>query len=92
MQSLKHIVKDRGNQMSANTTGAPYRADHVGSLLRPASVKQARKAHFEDGAMPADELRAIEDEAIRPFEDEGRDISGGSRKFTVEGHSRGTRQ
>ena len=65
MQSLKHIVKDRGNQMSANTTGAPYRADHVGSLLRPASVKQARKAHFEDGAMPADELRAIEDEAIR---------------------------
>ena len=45
-------------------TGAPYRADHVGSLLRPESVKKARKAHFEDGSMTADALRAVEDEAI----------------------------
>lgn len=43
---------------------APYRADHVGSLLRPESVKKARKAHFEDGTMSAEDLRAIEDEAI----------------------------
>lgn len=49
--------------MSQST--APFRADHVGSLLRPASVKAARKAHLEDGTMDAEELRAIEDEAIR---------------------------
>lgn len=43
----------------------PYRADHVGSLLRPESVKAARKAHFEDHRMEAAELAWIEDEAIR---------------------------
>lgn len=43
---------------------APYRADHVGSLLRPDSVKAARKAHFEDGTMEPEALREIEDRAI----------------------------
>lgn len=43
----------------------PYRADHVGSLLRPASVKAARKAHFEDRTLDAAGLAAVEDEAIR---------------------------
>lgn len=43
----------------------PYRADHVGSLLRPAVVKAARKRFFEDRAIDAEELRDIEDEAIR---------------------------
>ncbi|MXN67179.1 5-methyltetrahydropteroyltriglutamate--homocysteine S-methyltransferase [Stappia sp. GBMRC 2046] len=43
----------------------PYRADHVGSLLRPESVKAARKKRFEDKQMSAEELRAIEDDAIR---------------------------
>ena len=38
----------------------PFRADHVGSLLRPQRVLDARAAN-----LPADELRAIEDEAIR---------------------------
>lgn len=41
----------------------PFRADHVGSLLRPANLLAAR-AEFKAGALPADELRAIEDEAI----------------------------
>ena len=49
--------------MSA-ATGAPYRADHVGSLQRPAALRAARKRHFDDGALGAEELRAIEDEAI----------------------------
>lgn len=44
---------------------APYRADHVGSLLRPDSVKAARKAHFEDKTLSAEGLKAVEDEAIR---------------------------
>jgi len=43
----------------------PFRADHVGSLLRPDSVKAARKAHHEDGTLDAEGLRATEDEAIR---------------------------
>ncbi len=43
----------------------PYRADHVGSLLRPAAVKEARKRFYEDHAIDAAELKAVEDEAIR---------------------------
>jgi 5-methyltetrahydropteroyltriglutamate--homocysteine methyltransferase len=42
----------------------PFRADHVGSLLRPAALTEARAAAAE-GRLPADELRAAEDDAIR---------------------------
>ncbi|MCI5073858.1 5-methyltetrahydropteroyltriglutamate--homocysteine S-methyltransferase [Oricola sp.] len=42
----------------------PYRADHVGSLLRPEPVKQARKSFYEDKSISADELKAVEDAAI----------------------------
>lgn len=48
-----------------STAAPPFRADHVGSLLRPAKVKEARKRHFEDKAIDGEELRAVEDEAIR---------------------------
>ncbi len=49
---------------------APFRADHVGSLLRPKAVHDARvKYHAEklgpDGFATCDELKAVEDEAIR---------------------------
>ena len=40
-----------------------FRADHVGSLLRPDTVKAAKSAYLE-GRMEPEELRAIEDEAI----------------------------
>jgi 5-methyltetrahydropteroyltriglutamate--homocysteine methyltransferase len=42
----------------------PFRADHVGSLLRPPELLKAR-AEYEAGRMSAVELRAAEDEAIR---------------------------
>jgi 5-methyltetrahydropteroyltriglutamate--homocysteine methyltransferase len=42
----------------------PFRADHVGSLLRPPVLLDARAAHAR-GAIEAAELRAIEDQAIR---------------------------
>ncbi|HYS51424.1 MAG TPA: 5-methyltetrahydropteroyltriglutamate--homocysteine S-methyltransferase, partial [Burkholderiales bacterium] len=42
----------------------PYRADHVGSLLRPPEIKKAR-AEIERGEMSAGELGAIEDRCIR---------------------------
>src|SRR5262245_31878723 len=41
----------------------PFRADHVGSLLRPAALKAAR-AKRERGEITADELEAIEDREI----------------------------
>ena len=43
---------------------APFRADIVGSFLRPASIKQAR-ADFAAGKIDAAALKAVEDEAIR---------------------------
>jgi methionine synthase II (cobalamin-independent) len=44
-------------------TKPPFRADHVGSLLRPAALKAARTKR-ERGEITADELRAIEDREI----------------------------
>jgi 5-methyltetrahydropteroyltriglutamate--homocysteine methyltransferase len=45
-------------------TAPPFRADHVGSLLRPRRLLQARD-DFAAGRIDAAELRGIEDEAIR---------------------------
>jgi 5-methyltetrahydropteroyltriglutamate--homocysteine methyltransferase len=44
-------------------TKPPFRADHVGSLLRPAALKAARGKR-ERGEISADELKAIEDREI----------------------------
>src|SRR6266496_5549309 len=53
----------RGDVMAVRTR-PPFRADHVGSLLRPKHLLQAR-AEYGDGTLSADELRVIEDEAVR---------------------------
>jgi 5-methyltetrahydropteroyltriglutamate--homocysteine methyltransferase len=45
-------------------TTPPFRADHVGSLLRPQRLLQARE-DFAADRISADELSAIEDDAIR---------------------------
>ena len=42
----------------------PFRADHVGSLLRPTGLLKARARH-EAGKISDDALRAIEDQSIR---------------------------
>ncbi len=42
----------------------PFRADHVGSLLRPPQLLRARAEHA-DGTIDARALRAVEDDAIR---------------------------
>jgi len=44
-------------------TKAPFRADEVGSLLRPAKIKEAR-SRLEKGEISADDLRKIEDMEI----------------------------
>jgi 5-methyltetrahydropteroyltriglutamate--homocysteine methyltransferase len=49
--------------MSDRTT-PPFRADHVGSLLRPPALLEARAA-FAEGRIDAAALRAVEDDAIR---------------------------
>jgi 5-methyltetrahydropteroyltriglutamate--homocysteine methyltransferase len=47
----------------STTTTAPFRADHVGSLLRPPALTEAR-ADFKAGRLDADGLHAVEDAAI----------------------------
>ena len=57
-----------------STVDPPFRADHVGSLLRPAAVHQAR-ARRAAGEITAAELRDVEDaeiaEAVRTLEGTG---------------------
>lgn len=45
-------------------TAPPFRADHVGSFLRPASLLEARE-RFQKGILSREALRSAEDEAIR---------------------------
>ncbi len=56
-----------GTAPAAGSTGVrttpPFRADHVGSLLRPRPLLAARRAHAE-GELSAEGLAAAEDEAI----------------------------
>jgi 5-methyltetrahydropteroyltriglutamate--homocysteine methyltransferase len=51
----------------------PFRADHVGSLLRPAHLLRAREQRAT-GEIGADELRSIEDDAIRDVVRMQRDV------------------
>ena len=44
-------------------TKPPFRADHVGSFLRPTPLKEAR-AKREKGAITAAELKTVEDREI----------------------------
>jgi 5-methyltetrahydropteroyltriglutamate--homocysteine methyltransferase len=46
------------------TETPPFRADHVGSLLRPAELREAR-ARARSGALSAAGLREVEDRLIR---------------------------
>jgi methionine synthase II (cobalamin-independent) len=63
-------ARDTQAAASARETGAgprttpPFRADHVGSLLRPPELMRAREQQAA-GAIAAEELRAVEDDAIR---------------------------
>jgi 5-methyltetrahydropteroyltriglutamate--homocysteine methyltransferase len=53
---------DRTTMIAMRST-PPFRADHVGSLLRPPQLLAARE-DFASGRIDAAQLRAIEDEAI----------------------------
>ena len=51
----------------------PFRADHVGSLLRPANLLKAREQRAA-GEITAEELRSTEDDAIRDVVRMQRDV------------------
>src|SRR5262249_4295105 len=61
-----------GTIMTVRTT-PPFRADHVGSLLRPERLLRARADHAA-GLIGADQLRAVEDDAIRDVIKMQRDV------------------
>lgn len=50
--------------MSSGDMRGPFRADQVGSLLRPAELKEAREKRAK-GEMPAEALHELEDRLIR---------------------------
>ena len=54
-------------------TTPPFRADHVGSLLRPPQLLEARR-RFAEGEISADALREAEDAAIREVVAMQRDV------------------
>ncbi|WP_373895535.1 5-methyltetrahydropteroyltriglutamate--homocysteine S-methyltransferase [Virgibacillus sp. CBA3643] len=47
---------------------APFKADHVGSLLRPANLHEARK-NFKEGTITANQLREVETSEIKRIVD-----------------------
>jgi 5-methyltetrahydropteroyltriglutamate--homocysteine methyltransferase len=61
----------------AQRTTPPFRADHVGSLLRTKPLKEAR-ARRERNEISADELRAIEDREIAAIISKQEDIGLGA--------------
>src|SRR6185312_1219186 len=42
----------------------PFRADHIGSLLRPKKLREAFRRHSA-GEIPERELRAVQDDCVR---------------------------
>src|SRR6516165_5102865 len=64
----------------------PFRADHVGSLLRPAPLKAAREKR-ERGEITAAELAAVEDREIEKVIRKQQDVEAylGERKIKSEG-------
>jgi 5-methyltetrahydropteroyltriglutamate--homocysteine methyltransferase len=68
MPEIESAQRPEADRMLAGTASAggrpPFRADHVGSLLRPAELLRARD-DFAAGRISAGQLREIENAAIR---------------------------
>jgi 5-methyltetrahydropteroyltriglutamate--homocysteine methyltransferase len=60
-------------ELSTTRKTPPFRADHVGSLLRPARLLQARE-DFAAGRIDSEALRDSEDDAIREIVRKQRDV------------------
>jgi len=51
-------------RMALPSSRPPFRADHVGSLLRPKALRDAFK-EFQAGTLPESDFKTIQDDAIR---------------------------
>jgi 5-methyltetrahydropteroyltriglutamate--homocysteine methyltransferase len=58
----------------SNRNTPPFRADHVGSFLRPSYLLEAREAFFTRKAISAEQLREVEDRAIAEIVKFQRDV------------------
>ena len=54
--------------MTTTLTKAPFKADHVGSLLRPDNLHKARK-EFKEGTITTEQLREVETKEIKRIVD-----------------------
>ena len=63
-------------------TQPPFRADHVGSLLRPKPLQEARAA-WKAGTLDAAALKAIEDRSIAAAEMQRLQAAETAAKLTV---------
>jgi 5-methyltetrahydropteroyltriglutamate--homocysteine methyltransferase len=71
---MAHGAPTRNTGLTAGRrTKPPFRADHVGSLLRPRRLLDARE-DLVKGSITAEQLRAIEDEEIRKVVQMQRDV------------------
>lgn len=59
--------------MINSTIKAPFKADHVGSFLRPQALKDAR-AQYQEGQITKEELRSIEDMEIAKIVEKQKEI------------------
>ncbi|WP_156288730.1 5-methyltetrahydropteroyltriglutamate--homocysteine S-methyltransferase [Oceanobacillus salinisoli] len=59
--------------MTKTLVKAPFRADHVGSFLRPENLHKARK-EFKEGTISAETLREVETKEIKRIVDKQIDI------------------
>jgi 5-methyltetrahydropteroyltriglutamate--homocysteine methyltransferase len=60
---LRCTASGTQKEMQMKRAQPPFRADHVGSLLRPVAIKEAR-AKFASGKIDAAALKAVEDREI----------------------------
>ena len=63
--------------MPSAEKGPPYRAEHVGSLLRPKELRAAYR-QYADGELDADGFRAVQDQSIRDVVKLQQDIGFGA--------------
>src|SRR5207237_6140307 len=65
-----HLLQCRGDRFYSTIDSRrprmipPFRADHIGSLLRPKKLREAFRAHSL-GKIPDQELRRVQDDSIR---------------------------
>lgn len=63
MATIPNVHSGKASRMHAENSSPPFRAEHIGSLIRPPELLAARQ-QYAAGKLGRDGLRAIEDAAI----------------------------